>query len=452
MKPSSSPSVRFWRWAGLVVVVNCVLIGIVLLRGDRRETLPVAISPTDGSTGVSTRPVIKLTFSRPIDPTSAAGSIGLLPPIDGQISVNGSEVDFIPAHLLAPQTSYTIDVRPGLREINGQVARRDLRYAFQTRSTRLIILRQDGSSKSAWGIDPATGRSWQITPTGARVTGLAPSPNGDEIAYLQQPAPDHWNLIAVRPDGGIARPIVSNGNGFPTGLSWSPRGDLLAYENSEVLGSQVTEPKIWIVRADGAQTSLLYGRGDESGSSPSWSPDGRQLTFYENRYSTISVFNFTKTLLTLPSDVRAPASWSPDGQAFAYTTRTGDGGSRTLVKIAHFVGGLLTETSITDGHSTELRPTWSPDGAWITYVRLGPDGQGGVWVVRPDGKDAHALQNEAGWIYSAPSWAPDSSAIAFSRFRNGNSGSRSETEMWVAPLVGQAHRLDGFGEVVAWVP
>ncbi len=55
-----------------------------------------------------------------------------------------------------------------------------------------------------------------------------------------------------------------------------------------------------------------------------------------------------------------------------------------------------------------VRPSWSPDGAWIAFTR----GQlAGLWIVRPDGSDTRALADApaAGFGFA---WSPDGTAIA----------------------------------------
>jgi Tol biopolymer transport system component len=40
-----------------------------------------------------------------------------------------------------------------------------------------------------------------------------------------------------------------------------------------------------------------------------------------------------------------------------------------------------------------------------------------VWLVRPDGTQAHVLLNEAGASYSGLSWSPDGQLLLYSRYR-----------------------------------
>jgi len=54
-----------------------------------------------------------------------------------------------------------------------------------------------------------------------------------------------------------------------------------------------------------------------------------------------------------------------------------------------------------------LDPTWSPDGQWIACT-LSP---GYIWLMKPDGTEAHYLANG-----QLPSWSPDSRRIVYNVF------------------------------------
>jgi Tol biopolymer transport system component len=440
----------FWRWAALVVVVNFLIIGVVLLRGDQRQGGPTSVIPAAGAIGISTRPIIRLTFQSPPELASAKQFVSLDPPSPVSVDVTGNTLTLNPLGALLPNTAYALVLHPGLRETNGTTRRQEERLAFQTRSSRLIVVRRAASKKSAWAVDPSAGKTWRLTPDGVDVAAIAPSPDGDELAYAVAEGPEHWGLWSVRVDGGAPRRILPTQDGIVVGLQWSPRGDLLAYESSAVNGLNVGDPRIWVARADGSQTSLIYGRGEETGSRPVWSPDGRQLSFYENRLGAVTVFNFTRTLVTIPSDGRSPSTWAPDGSAIAFVNRAGPTGAKLTVTVARLGGSSTDAQPITDGQSVDLGPTWSPAGDWIAFLRLAVDGQIGIWVTHPDGKNSRALHQDTNWIYSTPVWSPDGAAVAFGRFHTGSGQGDGET--WVAPLAGQPRRLEVTGEPAYWIP
>jgi Tol biopolymer transport system component len=186
--------------------------------------------------------------------------------------------------------------------------------------------------------------------------------------------------------------------------------------------------------------------------SPVWAPNGRKLAFYETRLGAIEILDFTRTLLPIRSEGRTAGEFSPDGGSLVFEDRAGETGGRSQLKVARIESNVVSVQGLVEGQSSDSRPAWSPEGSWIAFVRLSQDGTAGLWVVRPDGTEAHPLHQEAGWLYSRPVWAPDGSAVAFSRAPMRAGGQLYDKEVWIAPIAGPSHRLDVRGEVVAWAP
>jgi hypothetical protein len=153
----------FWWQACCVVVVNFVVIGVVVLRGDPPGLAPVEVAPANGARTVSTRPIIRLSFPRAIDPASLRPVLRLDPPIPGDLTVSGPNASFVPAEVLQPNTTYTLTVGSGVRDTTGRSYDAESRLQFQTRMPRLVVVRREALVRNAWGIDPQSGQEWRIT-------------------------------------------------------------------------------------------------------------------------------------------------------------------------------------------------------------------------------------------------------------------------------------------------
>jgi methionine-rich copper-binding protein CopC len=98
-------------WAG-----NSVSGGTTFTVGpkdDAPATL-LGIDPADGSTGVSSTPIIQATFSQPVELTLGDGSIALLlngTPVSGKVAVQNTAISFVPSHPLQPGATYTVQLR-----------------------------------------------------------------------------------------------------------------------------------------------------------------------------------------------------------------------------------------------------------------------------------------------------------------------------------------------------
>jgi Tol biopolymer transport system component len=316
-------------------------------------------------------------------------------------------------------------------------------------SSHLIVLRRQDDVTTAWQVDPADAASSPITASRENVGLVAASPSGAEIAYTSQVDNARWSLSITSLGGATKRALRTNQEDFVSSLAWSPAGDVLAYELSQVFDSAVSRPRIWLVRTDGSDAALLYGRGQESGSNPVWARDGRQLAFYENQQRVIGIYDFTTRVRTVPSLVDSPVSWAPDGTTLVYADRPVDG---PLAELRTVQPGMTQPQRLVDGTGADTSPVWSPAGDWIAFLRQ-DEAADGLWVVRPDGSEAHPIQLEAGWTYSAPVWAPDGSAVAFNRRPAHVGVDNAEPEIWIAPPNYKKPRQLAFaGRLAAWVP
>lgn len=111
---------------------------------------------------------------------------------------------------------------------------------------------------------------------------------------------------------------------------------------------------------------------------------------------------------------------APDGERVLFTIRTAymtDTASefRNQIMVAPTAGGEAQP--LTFGEAASM-PRWSPDGAYIAFLRKTPDTNGkvGLWVMRANGGEAWPLTGVANGIrtdISAFKWSPDGRRLAF---------------------------------------
>ena len=145
----------------------------------------------------------------------------------------------------------------------------------------------------------------------------------------------------MRADGGGPHRIFADVDGRTDGLpAWSPDGTRIAFTRCDVpddLRLRLVPRAVWTVAPNGSGAAR---RADHAFGS-AWSPDGSWIV-----YST-------------DTDTNGELRTGEDESAYAaelYLKRP-DGSARTR----------LTRT----GTVGEASPSWSPDGAWITYARTG---------------------------------------------------------------------------------
>jgi dipeptidyl aminopeptidase/acylaminoacyl peptidase len=219
------------------------------------------------------------------------------------------------------------------------------------------------------------------------------SPDGRRVAFSAEPS---RQLTTMGVDGGSPT-ALRDGEADPwLCATWSPDGRLIAavHEHQDS-GDHNTYRTLAVVRADSGQ---LVGerRGNQGIGCPSWSPDSGRLVF--------SDFVTDASNGSQPSD-----AWVMDTD-----------------------GSHATDLGF--DCSTELDPTWSPDGALLALVRmtneLGPSlpvqpnecsdtpDVDGLWVVHPDGS---GLRKVTGLVEPAsPSWSPDGQRLVVTAERGGS--------------------------------
>lgn len=108
-------------------------------------------------------------------------------------------------------------------------------------------------------------------------------------------------------------------------------------------------------------------------------------------------------------------SWSPDGSRVAFVSDRD--GNPDIWAIGLDGSGLVNLTR----HSAQDQwPAWSPDGQWIAFASVRDAPYWELYVMRSDGSDASRLTHWDSASDLSPTWSPDSSRLAFASKRDGN--------------------------------
>jgi Tol biopolymer transport system component len=236
----------------------------------------------------------------------------------------------------------------------------------------------------------ANGDIYVVKPSGGglrRVThgpdeDFSPSwfPDGRQVAFRRSPAGDPergTNIYQARIDGTEIRKASLPQDAED--LTWSPDGSTIAYSGG-LPGDDYSKGDILVVDADGSSPRGVAGWTDSTDEFLSWSPDGEEIVFASNH--------------GLPSD-EVRTLW--------------------VTSLAHSRTRPLTRLKETPYYSTDVHPSWSPDGRTIVFQsnRGAGDSLGvAIWLIDRDGKNLRRLVHGSGEF---PSWSPDGARIAFGR-------------------------------------
>ena len=130
---------------------------------------------------------------------------------------------------------------------------------------------------------------------------------------------------------------------------------------------------------------------------PSWTPDGRRLTFRSWKTGTMTMWwmptdrSRGPELLTNIGSMQSPESWSPDGRTLAFTQMSDPQSGSDIYTLA--LAGDKTPHPLLQTKFSEGSPKFSPDGAWLAYS-TNESGQPEVWAMAyPAGERVHISTN-----------------------------------------------------------
>ena len=262
------------------------------------------------------------------------------------------------------------------------------------------------------------------------------SPDGSRLALTR---PGYVGLWTVTPDGEDLRQITDEpAAGF--GFSWSPDGQALLARVARVEdGRRLSAVKVFDLASGQAEALTEYRR---ISTLPVWSADGRAVLLPTD--GTAEVFARADAAEPLRPAAPDAAVFAAPGEALE-ALRVGATGARVTpllegrrvlnavaspdgLRVAFEVMGGNLHVANADGSGlTDLgpghRPTWSPDGQWIAFMRTEDDGEAftsaDLFAARADGSAVVQLTDTPDRLEMNPSWSPDGGRVAFDDLTDG---------------------------------
>ncbi|MCO4294347.1 S41 family peptidase [Solitalea sp. MAHUQ-68] len=214
----------------------------------------------------------------------------------------------------------------------------------------------------------------KVLPVNSGVTEMALSPSGKEVAFVFR-----GEVFVSSVEGGVTKRVTNT----PTqerSVSFSPDGRTLLYAAErdgtwDVLKSSIQrKEEAYFYSSTLLNEETLVASTDKDEFQPSFSPDGKEVAFLENR-TTLRVLNIaskaTRTLLTDDnnysySDGDQYYTWSPDGKwILASFSEPNQYFNSDIALIA--ADGKQKLTNLTPSGYSEGSPKWAIGGKMMIY-------------------------------------------------------------------------------------
>jgi Tol biopolymer transport system component len=231
--------------------------------------------------------------------------------------------------------------------------------------------------------------------------GLSWSPSGKLLAFEEG-----RRLAVIRHDGARLRrlPQLTWRDAEP---AWSPNGRRLAFAGSDECNPSTFCSHLYTVRSDGTGLHRVTDRG---AAVPAWSPTD-WIAFRSGNANVLRAVrpngSRLRRLLRPPDQGSYDPDWSPDGSRLVFAAPAHQFGDTQHIFTARADGTGLRQLTDENG-SSDSSPAWSPDGNYVAFIR-----RSDLWVMRSDGRRARRIVDvgferieDPYTELSTPAWQP----------------------------------------------
>lgn len=252
---------------------------------------------------------------------------------------------------------------------------------YVTTDRTLMIVPFDQNAMKITGEPTALDEGLRLTPSST--VDLAVSDNGT-LLYTRGAGTGKQELVWVTRDGK-AQPVDPDWQGTFSDPSLAPNGRRLAVallpDASYDASAQIND--IWIKQLDRGPSNKLTLEA-KSDHYPTWTPDGRSVTFTSNAAGSFDLWtkradgSAQAVLQVHEKHGAASPRWSPDGKWLVFRGDRDGPGSGDILGIRPGIDTVAVPLVAT--RFRELAPAISPDGRWLAYAS-NESGQSEVYVV-----------------------------------------------------------------------
>ncbi len=268
----------------------------------------------------------------------------------------------------------------------------------------------------ATSVDSVPDRDFDVSQASYQIAGNSLC-NPGKIAFIT--SIDGNNEVYVMDAEGTNPVNMTRHTATEYSPSWSPDGRQLTFASS-----RANSQDIFAMDAQGGNpTNLTNIQGSDL--EPAWSPDGKQIAFVSWRDTNLTTgtaqlylmnpSGTNQVRLTFDTNYYRGPSWSPDSRQIAFW----GGPGRSQIYVINANGTAMRPLTMDNLMPYEnIHSAWSPDGTRIAFSSNRDDDYD-IYVMNADGSNVTRLIDSPGDDFS-PAWSPDGMCITFTSYRDGN--------------------------------
>ncbi len=415
----------------LVVVASLVLAGVLVYRWGTPRL--VQMQPEGGAQGIPAGAPLRLTFSREMQRATVEEQLKLQPNVQGQLAWEGRTLTFTPAQPWPSGGTVQVRLGKGGRAAGflSLPLSQEYIWSFDVAAPRLTYLYPSTGPAGIYSLNLTTGEIQTLVPESENVLDFDVSSTGVEIYYTDAPPDGSTVLHRLNILAGEDQVLLACDQSLCRAGAISPAGDFLAYERTPLDESAATQVWLLPLENDAPAQPFAAGEAAHQTQSPHWSPTGL-LTYYDSTLAGFVVLDprFGQ-IARFPGQTGMPGDWDVQGEHYVFPEVELDPLSSSpaltdvvTVSSSHLLRFRLDGSFVDLTRSNDVEdasPSFSPDGNRIAFGRkfLDPERWSygrQVWFMNADGNEARQVTDEPPYNHYDFAWSPDGAWLAYVRF------------------------------------
>ena len=404
---------------------------------------PQAINIQTGDVSVQQslgiRGPLLITDIQVIDHNEFENKIIINPPVELKFQWDKSNLLIFPQISFNPNTSYTLSIPSSLKLTNSSdFSDQTNTISFTTHFPCLSYIGQADKSPEIMKICLDNSPEKTLTQTNGKVYDFNVSYDGNWIFYSIQNEKGGIDIWRIDLEGKNNQVLIDCGSDHCSNSIGSVDGEEIAYLKSTYKNNSFgssSEQQIWILNLIDHVQRRIFSDKDIYTENLTWSPDGIHLSFYEEKSSSIWIWDRnTGNTEQIKTGANLGYSWNDLGNEIVYGELDQWGGL-PFFNLLQWDNNTNSSNLLFNGEEQLVEfnnPQWRPQMDWIaTAIRpLSGSSSKQIVLLSLNSSNQIIVTNAQKYTYSAFSWDPSGEDLLFQRYELGTSSAQPEIGVW----------------------